>query len=149
MATNEASPGGGTGGQTDRVELSEDEWRRRLTPEQFRVLREKGTDPAFTGRFTHPAERGTYRCAACGIELFDSGVQYDSGSGWPSFTRPVGDGSVSLTEDRSHGMVRIEVTCSGCGSHLGHVFDDGPGPEGRRWCINSTSLSSQGPPPAT
>lgn len=121
-------------------ELNDDEWRRRLTPEQYRVLREKGTDLPFTGSFTHPGPDGTYRCAACGSELFDSTTQFDSGSGWPSFTEPVNLAHVELHRDRSLGMNRIEVTCKRCGGHLGHVFEDGPGPRGERWCINSTSL---------
>jgi peptide-methionine (R)-S-oxide reductase len=124
----------------ERLELSEEEWRRRLTPAQFHVLRERGTDPPFTGEYTHPGRPGTYRCAGCGAALFDAASQYDSGSGWPSFTRPIDASLVELREDRSHGMVRTEVACARCGGHLGHVFDDGPAPEGRRWCINSTSL---------
>jgi peptide-methionine (R)-S-oxide reductase len=124
----------------ERLELSEEEWRERLGPEQYRVLRQKGTDPAFTGRFVHPGPDGVYRCAACGAQLFDAGVQFDSGSGWPSFTEPMNRQHVELHTDRTHGMVRTEVTCRRCGSHLGHVFDDGPGPTGERWCINSTSL---------
>jgi peptide-methionine (R)-S-oxide reductase len=124
----------------DRLELDDQEWRSRLTPEQYRVLREKGTDPAFTGQFVHPGPKGTYRCAGCGAELFVSESQFDSGSGWPSFTAPARGSGVELHEDRSHGMDRTEVTCSRCGAHLGHVFDDGPGPTGQRWCINGTSL---------
>lgn len=128
------------------LELDEQEWRRRLTPEQYRVLREQATDPAFTGRFVHPGPEGTYRCAGCGAELFASATQFDSGSGWPSFTAPVEDEAVGVREDLSHGMRRIEAVCRRCGGHLGHVFDDGPGPTGRRWCINSTSLEMDGPP---
>lgn len=125
---------------SDRVELSDEDWRRRLSPKQFRVLRQADTDPPFSGRFTHPGATGTYTCAACGAKLFDSTSQFDSGSGWPSFTQPVDADRVELRRDLSHGMVRTEVICRRCGSHLGHVFDDGPGPTGQRWCINSTSL---------
>ena len=121
-------------------ELSDEDWRERLTDEQYRVLRQKGTDRAFTGRFTHPGPDGLYRCAACGAVLFDSETQFDSGSGWPSFTEPANLENVELHVDTSLGMVRTEVTCKRCGGHLGHVFDDGPGPNGQRWCINSTSL---------
>ncbi len=121
-------------------ELADDEWRERLTPDQYRVLRQKGTDPAFTGRFTHPGPDGQYRCAACGTVLFDSATQFDSGSGWPSFTEPANLANVELHTDTSLGMVRTEVTCKHCGGHLGHLFDDGPSPAGQRWCINSSSL---------
>ena len=121
-------------------ELSDEDWRERLTDEQYRVLRQKGTDRAFTGRFTHPGPDGMYRCAACGAVLFDSETQFDSGSGWPSFSEPANLENVELHVDTSLGMVRTEVTCKRCGGHLGHVFDDGPGPNGQRWCINSTSL---------
>ena len=122
------------------VELSDAEWRQRLTPEQFHVLREKGTDRPFTGEYTHPVYEGTFRCSACGNGLFSASEQFDSGSGWPSFVRPIDPEAVVLEVDRSLGMVRTEVVCRRCGGHLGHVFDDGPGPEGQRWCINSTSL---------
>ncbi len=124
----------------ERLELDEGQWRARLSPTQFLVLREKGTDPPFTGEFTHPGAAGTFRCAGCGAPLFESSTQFDSGSGWPSFTAPLDAARVELHEDRSHGMVRTEVTCARCGGHLGHVFDDGPGPAGQRWCVNSTSL---------
>ncbi|MHB8247151.1 MAG: peptide-methionine (R)-S-oxide reductase MsrB [Acidimicrobiales bacterium] len=119
---------------------ADEEWRAKLTPEQYRVLREKGTDPAFSGTFTHPGADGLYRCAGCGAVLFDSETQFDSGSGWPSFTEPADLENVELHEDRSLGMTRTEVTCKACGGHLGHLFDDGPGLKGQRWCINSTSL---------
>ncbi|MGH7610413.1 MAG: peptide-methionine (R)-S-oxide reductase MsrB [Candidatus Dormibacteria bacterium] len=120
---------------------SEAEWRQRLSPDEYHVLREKGTDRAFTGEFTHPGRRGMFRCAGCGMELFSSETQFDSGSGWPSFTSPLESGRVDLAEDRSLGRQRTEVLCSSCGGHLGHLFDDGPGPTGQRWCINSTSLT--------
>ncbi len=119
---------------------TDQEWREKLSPEQYAVLRGKGTEPPFTGRFVHTKDDGTYRCAACGAELFSSETKFDSGSGWPSFTEPKNSANVELHEDRSHGMVRTEVTCKSCGGHLGHVFDDGPGPAGKRFCINSCAL---------
>ncbi|MGH7608321.1 MAG: peptide-methionine (R)-S-oxide reductase MsrB [Candidatus Dormibacteria bacterium] len=127
---------------------SEAEWRERLNPEQYHVLREKGTDPAFSGEYTHPGARGTFRCAGCGAELFSSDTQFDSGSGWPSFSAPLDQEGVALDDDRSLGRRRTEVMCSRCGSHLGHVFDDGPAPTGQRWCINSTSLKLEPNPQA-
>jgi peptide-methionine (R)-S-oxide reductase len=125
---------------TTRVEKTERQWREQLTSEQYHVLREQGTEPAFTGRFWNTHEDGTYHCAACGAELFSSDTKFDSGTGWPSFTEPVNLENVELVTDRSFFMVRTEVRCRACGSHLGHVFDDGPAPTGQRWCINSASL---------
>jgi len=122
------------------VSKTEEQWREELSPEQYRVLRQKGTEAPFTGRYVHAEEDGAYRCAACGAELFSSGAKFDSGTGWPSFTEPAAAAAVELVPDRSHGMVRTEVLCRRCGSHLGHVFPDGPGPTGDRFCINSVSL---------
>ncbi len=119
---------------------TEEEWREELSPERYNVLREKGTEPPFTGAYTHSKEKGTYNCGACGNELFSSDTKFDSGTGWPSFTEPAVAENVRLEEDNSHGMTRTEVLCARCGSHLGHVFPDGPGPGGQRYCINSLSL---------
>jgi len=128
---------------TEKISKPEDEWRRELTPEQFHILRQKGTERAFTGEYAHSKTPGVYRCAGCGQELFASDTKFESGSGWPSFFQPIGPDCVESREDSSHGMRRVEVTCSRCDSHLGHVFPDGPRPTGLRYCINSASLKLQ------
>ena len=124
----------------ERVEKTEQEWREELTPEEYRVLRNKGTEAPFSGEYDHVFEPGTYRCAGCGAELFDSDAKYDSGCGWPAFSAPAGDDAVNEETDTTLGMVRTEVLCSSCGGHLGHVFPDGPHPTGLRFCINSCAL---------
>ena len=125
---------------SENVQKTDEEWRRELTPEQYHVLREKGTERAWTGELNHAKADGVYRCAGCGAELFGSDTKYDSGSGWPSFYRPASDEAVETEEDKSLFMRRTEVMCSACGGHLGHVFDDGPAPTGLRYCINSAAL---------
>lgn len=125
---------------TDKIELTDAEWRERLTPEQYRILRKADTERAFTGKYDGNKATGIYMCAGCGAPLFTSTTKFNSGSGWPSYTAPLADGAVEEHRDFAHGMVRTEVRCARCEGHLGHVFPDGPGDDGLRYCINSAAL---------
>ena len=134
--------------QTAPKMANSDEWKKKLTPGQYEVLREKGTEPAFMGEYVNTKTKGMYKCAGCGSELFSSDTKFDSGTGWPSFTDVAKSDAIILTDDKSQGMHRVEVTCKKCGGHLGHVFNDGPGPTQKRYCINSCALKLEKAPVA-
>jgi len=125
---------------SDEMNKSDEQWSEELSPEQYHICREKGTEPPFTGKYLSNKEPGIYTCACCGAELFDATTKFDSGTGWPSFWDVLEQAKVKLIEDHTHGMTRVEVTCANCGAHLGHVFPDGPQPTGQRYCINSAAL---------
>ena len=129
-----------SGGNDSKIEKSDEEWRRELTPEQYQITRQAGTEPPFTGKYNDSKDPGTFHCVCCGAALFESGTKYDSGTGWPSFWEPVEAAAVETRVDRAYGMVRNEVVCARCDAHLGHVFPDGPQPTGLRYCMNSASL---------
>ena len=130
---------------TKKIHKAEEKWKQQLTPEQYYVTRQQGTEPAFSGAYYHHKAKGTYHCICCENLLFLSENKFESGTGWPSFTQPSNEEALETRTDHSHGMTRVEVTCSRCDAHLGHVFDDGPAPTGQRFCINSLSLHFKGP----
>ena len=125
------------------IKKTKNEWKKQLGEKKYKILRERGTEPAFTGKLLNNKAKGVYTCGACGAELFSSGTKYDSGSGWPSFYDVTQNENLTTAQDTSHGMNRMEISCAKCGSHLGHVFDDGPNPTGKRYCVNSASLNFQ------
>jgi peptide-methionine (R)-S-oxide reductase len=130
----------------EKINKSDSEWKKQLTPEQYYVARQKGTEPAFTGKYWDNHDDGVYKCACCGMELFDASTKFESGTGWPSFYAPVANERVATVEDSSHGMRRVEAICAQCDAHLGHIFPDGPRPTGQRFCMNSASLQFEKKP---